>query len=324
LELLYAKDNLNFVDAKQRANKRQLNEAKQRFNVGLDAITSVYEAQAAYDQSLSELISAKNNLINKGENLSKLTNHVYDRVSMLRNNKIPLIRPEPNNVDDWVATGLKQNYSLLAAKYNLAAARNNIKLQSSNNLPSIALQGQTITTHNQTGSDSSSSLVNSFLVPDKQSTSSVALTMHFPIFQGGLVASKTRQAKFNFQAASNQLEKNHREVVVNIRIAFNTIIDGISKIKADRQTIISQNNSLESVTAQYGVGTRTMTDVVHAQQNLFDAQRQLASNQYDLINSILNLKYLAGTLNVKDLEEVNSWLATTRVDILPAEYKNRS
>lgn len=56
-----------------------------------------------------------------------------------------------------------------------------------------------------------------------------------------------------------------------------------------------------------------MVDVVNAQQRLFEAQEQLASDQYNLINSMLTLKYLAGTLNVNDLELVNSWLATTRV-----------
>lgn len=332
LELLYARDTLSFAEAKQRANKHQLDQAQQRFNVGLDAITSVYEAQAAYDQSIAQVISAKNNLVNKGESLSKLTNHVYDSISMLRDSKIPLIKPEPSNVDQWVATGLKQNYNLFAAKYNLQAARENIKAQSAGNWPTFAIQGSTITTHNDSGnvsaaggdSASANNFADSFLILPKQALSGVALTMNFPVFQGGLVLSKTRQAQFNFQTSSEQLEQVYRDVVVNSRIAYNTIIDGISKVQADRKTIISQTNSLESVQAQYGVGTRTMTDVVNAQQHLFDAQRQLAGDQYGLINSLLNLKYLAGSLNVGDLEEINSWLATTRVDGLPPIYQHRS
>ena len=324
LDLLYARDTLSFAEAKQRANKRQLDQAQQRFNVGLDAITSVYEAQAAYDQSVAQVISAKNNLVNKGESLSKITNHVYDSIAMLRDSKIPLINPEPNNVDQWVATGLKQNYNFFAAKYNLQAARDNIKVQTAGNWPTFEIQGTTTTTHNDAGTNarrraSATNFADSLFIAPKQAISGVAVTMNFPVFQGGLVASKTRQAQFNFQTSSEQLEKVYRDVVVNTRIAFNTIIDGISRVKADRNTIISQTNSLESVEAQYGVGTRTMTDVVSAQQNLFDAQRQLAADQYGLINSLLNLKYLAGSLNVDDLQEINAWLATTRVDsLLPA------
>lgn len=325
--LLFAHDTLAFADAKKRANKRQLEQAQQRFNVGLDAITSVYEAQAAYDQSVAQVISAQNDLVNKGESLSKLTNHVYEHVAMLRNSKIPLVKPEPNNVDEWVSTGLRQNYKLFAAKFSLAAARDNIKKQSAGNLPTFAIKGTSSTTHNDTGeapSPSTTGFADNIFVPAKQVASSVALTMNFPIFQGGLVLSQTRQAQYDFQTSSEKLEGAYRDVVVNSRIAFNTIIDGISKVSADRQTIVSQKNSLDSVQAQYEVGTRTMTDVVNAQQHLFEAQNQLAGDQYGLINALLNLKYLAGSLNVSDVEEINSWLATTRVDGFAPQSTQRS
>lgn len=327
LNLLLARDTLNFSEVKKQANKRQLDQAKQRFNVGLDPITSVYEAQAAYDQSNAQVIKSKNNLLNQAELLSKITNHLYDTISPLRDNKIPLLTPEPNNVDAWVATGLKQNYKLFAAKYGLQAARDNIKAKTSGNWPKFAIQGSSYTTHYDTGGDDSggaSGLANNIFVPLKQEVSNVSIVMNFPVFQGGLVASQTRQAKFDFQTSSERLEQMYREVVVNSRIAFNTIVDGISKVKADRQTVSSQQNSLDSVQAQYEAGTRTMTDVVLAQQRLFEAQEQLASDQYGLINAILNLKSLAGSLNVGDLQEVNAWLTTTRVDTLPPEYRERS
>ena len=143
--------------------------------------------------------------------------------------------------------------------------------------------------------------------------------MNFPIFQGGLVQANTRQAQFNFQTSSEQLEQTYRNVVVNSQIAFNTIVDGISKVKADRQAIVSRMNSLESTEAQFEVGTRTMVDVVTAQQRLFETQEELAKDQYGLISAILNLKYLAGTLNVNDLEEINAWLDTTRIKGFPPQ-----
>ena len=150
----------------------------------------------------------------------------------------------------------------------------------------------------------------------------MTLNANLPLFQGGLVASKARQAKYDFQSSSQQLERTYRNVVVSTNIYFNTIMDGIEKVKADRQTVMSQQNSVDSVNAQYAVGTRTMTDVVITQQRLFEAQQQLASDQYGLIDSILNLKYFAGTLNVSDLEEINSWLDTTRVAKLAVNKAN--
>jgi outer membrane protein len=314
-DVLLARDTLSFVEAKKRANKRQLEQAQQRFNVGLEAITSVYEAQAAYDQSVADVIKAKNNQINQNENLRKLTNHTYDYLAPLRNSKIPLIKPEPNNVDDWIAAGLRQNYNLFTAKYNLEAARENIKAQSAGNWPTIALQGSGVQTHNY-GNDESN-----FFVPDQQFTANVGITINFPVFQGGLVQANTKQAQYNFQTFSEQLEQAYRNVTVNSSIAFNTIKDGISKVTADRQAVVSRQNSLESTDAQFQAGTRTMVDVVNAQQRLFEAQEQLASDQYGLILAILNLKYLAGSLSVSDLEEINSWLNIKLIRGLPPQPK---
>jgi len=313
LDVLMAKDTLNFAQAKKRANKRQLDQAQQRFDVGVDTITSVYEAKAAYDQSIAQVISAENNQINRNENLRKITNQVYEHLSPLRNSTIPLIKPEPNNVDDWIASGLKQNYKLFAAKFNLQAARENIKVQTTGNWPTLAVTGNGSATRN-------SSINSDFFVPANMQNANIGLSMNFPAYQGGLTESQTRQAQFDFQTSSEQLEQTYRDVVVNSRIAFNTIVDGISKVKADRQTVFSQQNSLESTEAQFLVGTRTMVDVVNAQQRLFEAQEQLASDQYRFIMAILNLKYLAGSLNAEDLAEVNSWLNTLRVDGLAPKH----
>lgn len=325
LQILLAQDTLTFADAKKRANKRQLDQAQERFNVGLDAITAVYEAKAAYDQSIAEVIADRNKLSNENQALSRITNHTYEHVAPLRNNNIPLIAPEPQSVDEWITTGLRQNYGLYAAKYDLQAARENIKASSAGNWPVFSIQGNVVDTHYDSQSQENSpiaSLANNIFIPQEQRVASISLNANLPLFQGGLVASKTRQAKYNFQSAGQNLEKIYRDVVVSTNISYHSILDGIEKVKADRQTVISQQNSLDSVLAQYTVGTRTMTDVVLAQQHLFQAQQQLAADQYALIETILSLKYYAGTLNVADLEEINSWLDTTRVAKLAINQVN--
>lgn len=306
--VLLSEDALQFSQAKLRANKRQLDQAKQRLEVGLDTITSFYEAQAAYDQSASEVIAAKNNRLNQKENLRQLTNHIYEAVAPLRNSTIPLIKLEPTRVEDWVDTGLKQNYNLLAAKYSLQQSRENLKALTAGGWPVLSIQGNANQVHNQLTERPD------IVLPARTTNASVALALNFPVFQGGLVQSQTRQAQYDFQTSSQQLEQSYRNTVVSSRIAYNNIVDGNSKVKADRQSIVSAKNSLESTEAQFQAGTRTMVDVVNAQQNLFQAQLQLATDQYNLINALLKLKYLAGTLNVADLEQVNAWLATTRVN----------
>jgi len=312
LNVLFSYDALRFVDAKKRANKRQFDQATQRFNVGLDAITSVYDAQAAYDKAVAQVIEAENNVINTGEELRNLTNHIYDKLVPLRDQKIPLIRPEPDNVDDWVATGLKQNYKLFAAKFHMEEKREKVKSKSAGNWPILALRGSLVRTRN----DSQSA---NFFIPASQQISSLALTFDYPIIQGGLVLADTKQAQFDFQTASQELEQAYRDVTINSRVAFNTINNGIAKIKADRKTLFTQTASLESTEAGFFVGTRNMVDVVGAQERLFLAQKELALDQYGVINVMLKLKYIAGTLNVSDLEEINSWLSTERIDSRPPQ-----
>ncbi|MDP3558744.1 MAG: TolC family outer membrane protein [Legionellaceae bacterium] len=311
LDILLAQDTLRFAEAKKAANQRQYEQASERFKVGIEPITSVYEAKAGYDQSVADLISARNREINRNENLRKLTNHVYEYISPLRNDKLPLIPPEPNRVEEWIATGIRQNYALAYAKYSMEAARENIKAQTAGNWPTLSLQGNT------TNSSASGEGTSSFFIPAYQRISNASLLLNFPIYQGGLVASQTRQAKFQYQTSSEQYEQSYRNILSDTRITFNTVMDGISKVEADRQTVISRVNSLDSTTAQFEVGTRTMVDVVNATQRLFESRVQLASDQYGLIDAELRLKYLAGTLNVTDLQEINAWLNTLRVDRFP-------
>ena len=178
----------------------------------------------------------------------------------MRDHKIPLIPPVPNQVGAWINTGLRQNFNLLATKYSLEAARQHVKAQSAGNWPVFALQGNTQSTLNNItpGNDS-------FFVPNSFRNTNIAVAMHFPIFQGGLVASQTRQAIYQFQTSSEQLEQAYRNIVADSHITFNSITDGLSKVSADRQTLLARMNQLSS-TLRNLKQLRTMVDVTNAQE----------------------------------------------------------
>ena len=310
--VLQAEDNLKFTKSQLRANGRSLDQAKQRFKVGLDAITSVYEAQAAYDSSRSLVIAAQNNLTNQYESLRLLTNHTYSNLAPLKRTHVPLVRPEPQNIDKWTQTAIQQNFSLKSAQFAVLAAKEKIEVENSGHLPTLSFNAS----YNKTDNNASNSFVNV-----NRQTGIAQFDLKFPIYQGGLVVSKTRQAAYNHQSAQETFESSYRSMIVNTRVAYNTIIDGISRIQADRQAVKSAQNSLDSTDAQFKVGTRTMVDVVTSQKNLFQAQTQLASDQYSYIVASLNLKYLAGTLSVSDLQEINHWLRTNRAYGKPTKQR---
>lgn len=300
--ILQAKDNLRFTQAEKAAIARQLDQAKQRYNVGLDAITSVYDAQASYDSIVAQEIAANNDLINRQEELREITGNVYNDLAGVTDN-LPLITPQPENIDAWVEKAQKQNYALQATRYGATAAQENIKINAAGHMPTL----NAVASFTNAYASKIDNGANNF--PSEANTSAVGLQVAVPIFAGGKVSSQTRQAQFTYQKALADMDATFRKTTDLTRQAYNSIIAGISKIKADKQAIVSAQSSLESTEAAFKVGTRTIVDVLLAQKNLYQAQRNYATDQYTYINNILTLKQQAGTLSPGDLQQINNWLS---------------
>ena len=303
--VLFAEDTLRFTEAEKRANERQLDQAQQRFKVGLDAITSVYDAQASYDATVARAIAAKNDVENTKEQLREITNIFYKHLAKLKK-QMPLLTPQPKNVETWVNKADAYNYSIQAAKYAAAAARENIKVAFAGHLPTLDITGSMVRT--KAGNFTSSSFPSRGTVNNQVNTAGLALTL--PIFQGGLVTSQVKQAQYEYQNAIAQMENTHRQVSVQLRQTYNSILAGISKIKADKQTVKSRSATVDSTEAALNVGTRTIVDLLLAQQQLFLAQTTLAEDQYAYINNTLQFKQLAGTLTYRDIASINTWLTS--------------
>jgi len=297
--VLQARDNLAFAKSRARANKRQFDEATQRFKVGIDAITTVYEAEAAYDTSTADEISAKIALDNAGEALLNLTNRTYKKIDGLAQ-VLPLIKPIPSNPEDWVKRAVKQNYTLQASHYAQQAALKNIQVQAAYTTPLISADVSYTNATNQTFTGLSSE------------TRLGGLTAVFPIFDGGNTIAKTNKAKYDYQVASASFVQTYRQTKVSTRQIYNLVMTGISKIEADRQAVKSAESAVESTSAQFTAGTRTIVDVLLAQQHLYEAQSTLANDQYLYLNSTLQLKEMAGTLAPSDLAAINAYLHKKR------------
>lgn len=295
---LLSEDNLRFIEAQKKAIGRQLDQAKQRYQVGLDAITSVYDAQASYDSIVAQEIDAQNQVINNRENLRKLTNHYYAHLARF-SDKIPLVKPNPSRVDSWVNAATAQNLDVVAARFETVAAKRNIESNAANHLPTLTATGQ-LNRIRSSDTDANS--------PGDRDTAIAGLQLELPIYQGGLIVSQTRQAQFDYQKASANLEAAYLDAMVKTRQTFNSIVAGISKIKADDQAIISNQSSVDSTDSALKVGTRTIVDLLNAQQKLLQAQRILAEDQYAYLQNTLVLKKLTGTLNIRDLSKINAWL----------------
>ena len=295
--LLNAGDDVNFATGNRDAIRQQLEQAQQRFEVGLIAITDVESAKARYDLANATVIEAESNLNNANEALREITGEYYDHVEQLAVD-LPLLVPEPNDIDIWAQTALQQNLEIQAANEVTLVARDEIQRVEAGHLPTLDLVGSHRRTNDTPGSFAGTNTW----------TTTLALQLNVPIYQGGAVISRTRESVHLHQQTLDDLESVRRAVQRQTHDSFLGVLTGIARVGALKQARISNEAALEAVKAGFDVGTRTSVDVLDAQRDLLLALRDYAQARYLYILDILLLKQAAGTLSEDDLVEVNGWL----------------
>lgn len=301
-DVLQAFDKLRFTLANIRAVKRQLVTAEEQFKVGLIAITGVYDAQSRYDQANANEISDRNNLYNKLEDLRAITGQHYLFIQGVPL-QVPLITPQPNDINRWVSISEKQNYSLKSQQYTVQQAHEDIFNKASGFLPSVEATGSYALTNNWDYQNPGST------PPTKRTRAgNYGLSLTWDPFSGGATYFSTKQARYNYVTALGKMEAIHRSVVSETRQAFLGIKSGISRIQADKQSIMSARNALKATEAGYNVGTRTMVDVLNDLSQVYNRENTYMDDQYAYIDNLILLKQQAGTLSVEDVRQINSWL----------------
>jgi outer membrane protein len=294
-DVLAAIDNLTFLRAEKKAIAQQLNQTKQRFNVGLTAITDVHESQARYDQAVAAEIAGENDVAVARESLRVLTGKMPGELATL-NDDLPLVYPEPNNVEAWVNTAMAQSLPLLSAQKTVDIARDEVSRQRAGHYPTLDLAA------NYDYSDRGG------VFAQESNETRIGVRLNVPIYSGGATSSVTRQASFNFGAAQENLELVRRETERQARSAYLTVLANISGVKALKQVLVSSTTALEATEAGFEVGTRTAVEVLNSQQELYRAASIYARARYDYLLQTLLLKQAAGTLQDADLQQINRWL----------------
>lgn len=296
--VLRAQDNLSSAQAEEKAVKRALEQTKQRFDVGLIAITEVHEAQAIYDLTAVNLLGQESALDISYEALEQLTGQPFDRVSPLLAD-VAMDMPAPTNVDDWVQSGLDKYVGVLLAEAGLDAQRLQRNAARSNHLPTVEL-----TAAYSDGEQYQFTVGGT--VPAKTTVIGVQISM--PLLAGGSLYGKSKQAAQSYAAAEFEHEAQRRSVKQSVRSLYRQVQTGVLNVKARKQAIVSAESALSATETGYKVGTRNIVEVLNAQKNLYGAQRDYANARYDYIQNLLSLKFYAGTLNEADLQALNAWL----------------
>lgn len=231
--VLRAADLVTVQESLVRANERQLEQSRQRFDVGLVAITDVNESQAEFDRSRADLISAQNALNNAWEALRKIVGPIQVPLAKL-GDTMPLTPPEPNEIGAWAETAVRNNFGIIAASEAVNTAKKTIEIQRSGFYPSLDLNAgyDLARSGAERGTDSD--------------TGFVGLSVNVPIYQGGAVSSRTRQAEYSFRAAQDRLDQTRRSVDQQVKDAFRGILSSIEDVKARQAAVVSARSSLES------------------------------------------------------------------------------
>ncbi|WP_139799965.1 outer membrane channel protein TolC [Plesiomonas shigelloides] len=306
--VLRAQDNLTVILAEKKAVFRQLEQTKQRFDVGLVAITDVQDAQAQYDQVRASQITAQNDLDNSLENLREITGNLPSQINILDTKQFST--DMPLKIDQLMKEADAKNLNLMSARLGQELSREGVRLASSGHLPTLGLQGSVgVSDTNVTSGPTPST---------NGDSTSVGVVLSIPIYSGGRTSSEVRQAEYGFISSSEALEQAYREIQKNVRAAHNNIVASISSIKANEQAVVSAKSALDATEAGYEVGTRTIVDVLNSTRSLYNTNRQLANARYDYLINTLNLQGAVGVLNENNILVLNKVLNTPS-PIIPEE-----
>jgi outer membrane protein len=299
--VLTAINSLAFARAEERAVKRQLDQADQRFEVGLTAITDVHEARARYDGSRANAIAADVALDDAREALSEITGQYINNLQGLGENFTPTL-PENDDIGFWVETALAENPVLRSRALALEAAGHDVSTARAGHYPTLS--GSVNYGDSASWGDT---IARGVALPSSSEgyDTTIALRLSVPIFSGFATQSGVRQSIYLRDATEDQLEQERRAVTRQTRNAFRALLAGISEIEARKQALVSAQSAMEATEAGFEVGTRTIVDVLISQQVLFQAQRDYSTSRHNFLVNGLRLKQAAGVIEIADVAEVN-------------------
>jgi len=301
--VLNALDTLDFSRANKVALSKQYNQSRQRFEVGLIAITDVQESKAGFDLATANEMRDQNALDNAYEALREVVGEYRKDLARLKTD-VPLLNPEPNNIEQWVETALKESPQIIALQNDVELAQRAIELARSSYYP--VLNATAKNAYTDQGID---------LNKRYGGQNMVGLALNIPLDIGGKIKTQIQTSQTQYTQTLDRLEQQKRQTQRNARQAFLGISSDIGQVKATKQALLSNETAFQATQTGYEVGTRTSVDVFNARQRLLEAQRNYSQARYNYVLDTLKLKQAAGLLNEGDFVKLKEWFVDTEQPI---------
>lgn len=293
--VLDQRETLTAARAQRAAIERQLEQARERFEVGVVARTDVEEAKARFDLATADVLQAENELQNARERLREVTGQPAERLAIVRE-AVDLQRPEPDDEARWRQRAEENNWQLLAAREAAEAAMDNIRVQRAGHYPTVDLVAGY--SDNDTGGT----------FGGETEQLSIGVRLEVPLYQGGGTTSRVREAQARYTESREFLEQARRAASRSASDAFRAVETALQRVRALDQARTSTRAALDATEAGFEVGTRTVVDVLNAQRDFFDAERDYAQARHAYLVNILVLSEAAGILVEQDLVRLNRLL----------------
>ena len=298
--VLRAYDNMETRKAEERAIQRQLEQTRERFEVGLLPVTDVHEAQAVFDDAAVNSLEAEGALTIAFEQLAVLTGQSHSVLAGLTDT-FAATNPEPLDNQQWVDFALGNNFQLKVAELGKDAAYNRAKAAAAERLPKVSGRASYF------DSDADGTRYD-LPFESQQDGNSFSITVTMPIWVGGALDAQRRQAKQQSIQSDENFVAAKRNTVQAARSLHQLVLTNTARVKARKQSITSAESALQATQAGYEVGTRNIVDVLVAQRTVYQARRNFANARYDYILSMMRLKEVAGQLSPDDIYQLNAWL----------------
>jgi outer membrane protein len=298
-DVLIAQDKIDLIGAQKAAILSQLDQAKANFEVGTATITDVNEAQARYDLIVAQEIAAVNEYQIAQRNVQAITGELPQKLATVRADIQPNALEQ--GMDKWLAIAEQNNLNIQIQQDALKFSDQEIDRSKAGHLPTLDAVAS-ITESYATGSASVFSAGNDL------KTGIIGLQLQIPLYQGGAISSKIRQAVLNKQKAQDDVEIARRQAALETQRAYLNLSTTIAQTKALEQALISSQSQVDSTKLGYEVGVRTSVDVLNAEQQLFSAKRDLLQARYNYLVNIIRLKAASGVLAEADLVDINQQL----------------
>lgn len=294
-EALAARDNLQFSLAERDAIKEQLELTRKLYKVGKTTATDFLEAQAAFDLADAQVIAAQDLVKDTLDGIKEITGVPPKQLAPLGDRFKP-ITPEPLDSEHWVAEAEEKNPTLIAARYQVQTSGYEVERFKSGHYPKFDVFASV--SNVETGGRFGDSNVDD---------AKIGVQLEFPIYTGGQVSSRVREALNRKEQARDELLGTLRSVVRETSKVFRNTITAMNRIKALSVAVESTETALKAIRAGYKAGTRTNADLLRAQRELYKARLDYAASKYEYAANYFQLKNITGNLGKDDVEIINAW-----------------